>query len=210
MNWPDVELVLMAILISTGLAVCVAIMICCHCFWKTPRRLPPATALDTDSEAVRETEVVSPVLWRSPDPKEAQHYDTIQTISEAVSNRSSRRSSSQSVTIAETQTTSEDFHQCPVCMEQFSFDDRMPKILNCQHTLCQPCVEALVQTDTDGAFATLVCPECRSTQRTPWQGLAHVPNNLTMLRYMEYCGRIGRCDEKSTTCVVHLTCESRL
>ncbi|XP_061744413.1 tripartite motif-containing protein 3 [Nerophis ophidion] len=49
---------------------------------------------------------------------------------------------------------------CCVCLLAFSRSERIPRLLHCQHTFCQPCLESL-QTRAQGGLLTLGCPLCR-------------------------------------------------
>ncbi|KAI8503950.1 hypothetical protein Bbelb_180180 [Branchiostoma belcheri] len=57
---------------------------------------------------------------------------------------------------------------CSICLELFT----RPKVLPCQHTFCQDCLEAHAREE--GAFE---CPKCRQKITLPGQGVAGLPDN---------------------------------
>ncbi|XP_078665675.1 tripartite motif-containing protein 2-like [Branchiostoma floridae x Branchiostoma belcheri] len=58
---------------------------------------------------------------------------------------------------------------CSICLELFT----RPKVLPCQHTFCQDCLQ-----DLAGRGGTLKCPNCRQQVTLPPQGVAGLPDNL--------------------------------
>nr|XP_039272513.1 RING finger protein nhl-1-like [Styela clava] len=65
---------------------------------------------------------------------------------------------------------------CPVCLDRF----KQPKILPCQHTFClRPCLQNLVTA------RSIRCPECRSTHLLPRNGINGLPNNLTIVKFLD-------------------------
>ncbi|CAH1243911.1 TRIM3 [Branchiostoma lanceolatum] len=58
---------------------------------------------------------------------------------------------------------------CSICLELFT----RPKVLPCQHTFCQDCLE-----DHVGRGGTFQCPNCRLQFRLPRQGVTSLPDNL--------------------------------
>ncbi|XP_066300817.1 uncharacterized protein [Branchiostoma lanceolatum] len=58
--------------------------------------------------------------------------------------------------------------QDPICLELFT----RPKVLPCQHTFCQDCLQ-----DHAGRGGTFQCPNCRQQVRLPRQGVAGLPDN---------------------------------
>ncbi len=63
---------------------------------------------------------------------------------------------------------------CNICEEDYDFDHRLPKSLVCGHFLCNFCLLGRGQPLRS-------CPVCRQTIDDP----ENVPNNLTMIDYME-------------------------
>eukprot|EP00058_Branchiostoma_floridae_P002396 XP_002587884.1 hypothetical protein BRAFLDRAFT_87271 [Branchiostoma floridae] len=58
---------------------------------------------------------------------------------------------------------------CSICLELFT----RPKMLPCQHTFCQDCLQDLASRKVP-----LRCPNCRQQVRLPPQGVAGLPDNL--------------------------------
>ncbi|KAK2862348.1 hypothetical protein Q5P01_001881 [Channa striata] len=52
----------------------------------------------------------------------------------------------------------EDF-ECIVCCHQYSRDDRVPRVLHCNHTFCSSCLRTL--SKPQGLICTVSCPLCR-------------------------------------------------
>lgn len=51
---------------------------------------------------------------------------------------------------------------CCICLDRY----RSPKLLPCQHSFCEPCLDGLV----DYARRQIKCPECRAEHRLPYSG----------------------------------------
>ncbi|XP_054645592.1 uncharacterized protein im:7152348 [Dunckerocampus dactyliophorus] len=49
---------------------------------------------------------------------------------------------------------------CSVCLLAFSRAERVPRLLHCRHTFCQPCLETLMTRARNGLL-TVGCPLCR-------------------------------------------------
>ncbi|XP_019633615.1 PREDICTED: tripartite motif-containing protein 3-like [Branchiostoma belcheri] len=58
---------------------------------------------------------------------------------------------------------------CSICLELFTW----PKVLPCQHTFCQDCLQ-----DLAGRGGTFQCPICRRQVTLPPQGVTGLPDNL--------------------------------
>ncbi|XP_066300818.1 tripartite motif-containing protein 3-like [Branchiostoma lanceolatum] len=58
---------------------------------------------------------------------------------------------------------------CSICLDLFT----RPKVLPCQHTFCQDCLQ-----DLASRRVPLQCPICRQQVRLPPQGVAGLPDNL--------------------------------
>ena len=52
---------------------------------------------------------------------------------------------------------------CCICLDRY----RNPKLLPCQHSFCEPCLDGLV----DYARRQIKCPECRAETRLPYTGI---------------------------------------
>ena len=46
---------------------------------------------------------------------------------------------------------------CPVCFEDYDFQEsaRIPKLLDCRHTFCGPCIERSIEED--GSLECCIC-----------------------------------------------------
>lgn len=72
---------------------------------------------------------------------------------------------------------------CAICLDKF----KNPRLLPCQHSFCgDACMEGLV----DYARRQIKCPECRAEHRIPYQGVASLPSNVTLIRFLELHSRI--------------------
>ncbi|XP_029001525.1 E3 ubiquitin-protein ligase rnf168 [Betta splendens] len=49
--------------------------------------------------------------------------------------------------------------ECSVCLQPYSRMDRIPRMLHCRHTFCEPCLEAMSQVRS--RLQTVGCPLCR-------------------------------------------------
>lgn len=68
---------------------------------------------------------------------------------------------------------------CPLCQDYF----HEPKILDCLHTVCRPCLEKSVSKKEDG-FKTVLCPVCDVETRA-LNGLTGLMNNNTLRGLVE-------------------------
>ncbi len=72
------------------------------------------------------------------------------------------------------ETMASDFSSCPICIDDYDLDQRIPKSLDCRHSLCKGCLmhegKPLKQ-----------CPSCRQPINNPGK----VVNDLTMIDYLE-------------------------
>lgn len=72
---------------------------------------------------------------------------------------------------------------CAICLDKF----KNPRLLPCQHSFCgDACMDGLV----DYARRQIKCPECRAEHRIPYQGVASLPVNVTLIRFLELHSRI--------------------
>jgi tripartite motif-containing protein 71 len=67
---------------------------------------------------------------------------------------------------------------CSVCLDRY----KNPKLLPCQHTFCaQPCLKNIA----DLYLKRLKCPECRIIHQLTNQGIEALPNNLTIVGFLD-------------------------
>lgn len=61
-------------------------------------------------------------------------------------------------------TTMESLCTCPVCSKRYDSDSRLPKLLACGHTVCQPCLTSAGQDNASGSSnSSFACPQqCES------------------------------------------------
>ncbi|XP_060886519.1 uncharacterized protein im:7152348 [Labrus mixtus] len=48
---------------------------------------------------------------------------------------------------------------CSVCLSPYTRMDRIPRVLHCRHTFCEPCLETMSRTRS--GMLTVPCPLCR-------------------------------------------------
>ncbi|XP_078619099.1 uncharacterized protein LOC144886354 [Branchiostoma floridae x Branchiostoma japonicum] len=65
---------------------------------------------------------------------------------------------------------------CSICLELFT----KPKVLPCQHTFCQECLQELARKDE-----TLECPTCRLQVRLPSKGVTGLPDSCIVANMCE-------------------------
>ena len=87
----------------------------------------------------------------------------------------------------------DDLTNCPVCFEEYSEDDNIPRILPCHCTLCHKCIEKLMKYDG------LECPQDRQ-KHAATSGVKTFPQNKYMLKYLKrrpkmYDSTFDRCKE---------------
>ena len=73
--------------------------------------------------------------------------------------------------------------ECPMCFEIYDSSIRWPKLLPCQHTFCQPCLQLLDKNQR------INCPQCRIDHISPQGGAKRLPNNFTMLSLIDLHGK---------------------
>ena len=49
--------------------------------------------------------------------------------------------------------------ECSVCLCSYSRADRVPRVLHCRHTFCQPCLETMSRAEA--GLLSVACPLCR-------------------------------------------------
>ncbi|XP_078674168.1 tripartite motif-containing protein 2-like [Branchiostoma floridae x Branchiostoma belcheri] len=90
---------------------------------------------------------------------------------------------------------------CSICLELFT----RPKMLPCQHTFCQDCLQDHVERG-----GTFLCPNCRRQVRLPPQGVAGLPDNIMATNMCErfqqqnaLSGETREQPESGNRCSVH-------
>ena len=78
---------------------------------------------------------------------------------------------------------------CPVCLSEFCD----PRLLDCLHSVCRSCLEAMAVTGGD----QLQCPLCRTTSRLPEGGVTALPGDLTVPVSSENADECLLCDSSS-------------
>ncbi len=68
-----------------------------------------------------------------------------------------------------------EYGTCPICMEDFDLENRMPKSLECRHSLCKLCL-------MNKRHPLSSCPICRQ----PVRKHENVPHDLTMIDYVNH------------------------
>ncbi len=68
----------------------------------------------------------------------------------------------------------DDFACCPICMDDYDLDKRLPKSLDCRHSLCKSCL-------LNKGRPLRRCPSCRQNIDKP----RNAANDLTMIDYLE-------------------------
>ena len=72
---------------------------------------------------------------------------------------------------------------CALCLDVYNHDDKLPKVIPCQHSFCCTCLSGLLQVNRG---YTVPCPICRETFRVPnaarfdSQNLVQFPTNLAL------------------------------
>ena len=70
---------------------------------------------------------------------------------------------------------------CPVCLEIYNEDERLPKCMPCQHSCCLQCILKMVRKNSK----TLKCPLCQAKFAVPAGGVKDLPTNVTMVSMLE-------------------------
>jgi len=79
---------------------------------------------------------------------------------------------------------SDSFLTCGTCLCVYDGGERAPKLLACSHTVCQSCLEHIIDAQVRGAAAggsgaagvgSFRCPICRETITVPRGGVAAFP-----------------------------------
>lgn len=73
---------------------------------------------------------------------------------------------------------------CPICDKPFDEKNKIPRIVDCGHTFCSPCLEDLIKGSTDG---NLICPEDEEqlTNYRPEKGVNSFSINKVLLKHKQ-------------------------
>ncbi|XP_039254686.2 uncharacterized protein LOC120331640 isoform X1 [Styela clava] len=104
----------------------------------------------------------------------------------------------------------EDLLECNICMEPFdATEERIPKILSCQHSFCMSCLAAILKNNS------ICCPICRRKQKC--KSVDELQNNLYVVRLLDLrkttkqkkkCQRCLRITERCENCSDHSLCSN--
>lgn len=68
--------------------------------------------------------------------------------------------------------------ECKICYNQYDLERRAPKVLDCSHTFCQECLEAV--HSRRGAGWRLSCPVCRHRTPVPEHRVQNLPDDAAV------------------------------
>ena len=71
---------------------------------------------------------------------------------------------------------------CSLCFEKYDNDNRLPKMLPCQHTYCYLC---LLQYESSSLEQGFHCPSCKEHVPIDHTGIQALPNNLATISLLE-------------------------
>ncbi len=80
------------------------------------------------------------------------------------------------------------FVECPICFEL----DGVPKVLPCQHTMCQGCISSLTRITP----TTVTCPLCSKQTGIPPAGPGNLPTNRTIVQLRDMMNTVQKQDER--------------
>ncbi|XP_071949923.1 tripartite motif-containing protein 2-like [Antedon mediterranea] len=83
------------------------------------------------------------------------------------------------------------FLQCTLCLDRLT----KPKVLPCQHTFCEDCLEQWVDRN-DG----LSCPVCRKDYPLPENGVSSLPDNFFINNIIDFISLKKECEDNATPC----------
>ena len=87
-----------------------------------------------------------------------------------------------SATLAAGATGPRDAAECPLCMEVYDEELRVPRILQCGHSACQGCYARLLRPITArGNVKKLECPTCRKVTEVQRGKAANLQKNFSLL-----------------------------
>lgn len=98
---------------------------------------------------------------------------------------------------------SDSFLTCGTCLCMYNNDERNPKLLSCSHTVCQSCLEHIIEAQGRNT-TTFRCPICRETITIPRGGVTSFPPSFIVNQLLDLMGRqrrdiIPKCAQHSQT-----------
>ncbi len=72
----------------------------------------------------------------------------------------------------------DDTLHCGVCFEEYDEKNHIPKILNCFHSICHPCLQAIIDQNLPNRFP---CPVCRHLHNAESRGAVDFQQNKYIL-----------------------------
>lgn len=98
---------------------------------------------------------------------------------------------------------SDSFLTCGTCLCMYNNEERSPKLLSCSHTVCQSCLEHIIEAQGRNT-TTFRCPICRETITIPRGGVISFPPSFIVNQLLDLMGRqrrdvIPKCAQHSQT-----------
>ncbi|VDP30187.1 unnamed protein product [Soboliphyme baturini] len=81
---------------------------------------------------------------------------------------------------------SESFLTCSTCLCPFDDEHRKPKLLNCSHTVCSTCLEAIADLPQSLDTGSFRCPICRETIPVPRGGISALPPSFLVNQLIDH------------------------
>ena len=75
----------------------------------------------------------------------------------------------------------ENIFECPICLNGYNLDDRLPRQLDCQHTLCSQCLSN-INRYANSPNAYVECPICKGKTK---KSLKDIPRSLLIVQLMD-------------------------
>ncbi|XP_071499008.1 tripartite motif-containing protein 2-like [Diadema antillarum] len=85
-----------------------------------------------------------------------------------------------------------EFLQCALCIDRL----QKPKVLTCQHTFCEGCLELWVAKNDN----QLSCPVCRKEYQLPANGVSALPDNFFVNSIIDFIGRKRQASANAQLC----------
>ncbi|KAK3087091.1 hypothetical protein FSP39_001541 [Pinctada imbricata] len=105
----------------------------------------------------------------------------------------------------------EDKHRCTVCAYDYCINERIPRLLPCQHTLCSLCIENILVTaegeeeEEAENDRSIKCPICRKRSPIPINGISYFLENYFVdtnsdIRECDLCQNSGNSLRECSIC----------